>query len=334
MADDLTPTDAQHTVELDNGIVLAGMGGDHEALQAQFEDRAEALTGTPVEGTSETQAPSAAPAPPLTEPVEPTPRGRKRYDVLTREREDAIRARDVEKTAREAAEAKARDLEARLVAPPATAPPPVPAPRVTEGIRAKPVEEEIGIKYATHADFIVDLARWVVEGERAELIQTLDARTTSRIEADRASRNRMDLANNAFARGRSAYPDFDARLNAPEVAKILLPPSHQAAILAMPEAEHVMYELASHPETLQRLVSLPPSVELGMELARLVPRTAVASPASTASVVRSTLVPAPPQPVGSGTRTTNPSAADIAMKGGDDYDSSGYREKRRTELRR
>jgi hypothetical protein len=327
MADPVTPTDAQHTVELDNGIVLAGMGGDLETMRIAFDERAEERAGEPVEA----EATPAVAEPATTEPAKAA-RGPKRYAELTRQREDAERATAAEKSAREAAEAKVRELEARLSAPPA----PVAAAPVTAAptVRARPQEADIAAgKYATYDAFIEDLSRWVSEGERIETLKQLDARTTASIEADRASRNRQQLADDAFVRGRAAYSDFDAMLNRSEVKAVLLPPAQQLALLSLPNAEHVMYELAKNEPELKRIATLTDPVQIGIAFGQIIPRAAVAQPASTAPVVR-TAVPAPPQPVGASTRTTSPSSADLAVKGGDDYDSSGYRERRAAELGR
>ncbi len=334
MAEELTPPAAQQDVELDNGIVLSGMGGDVEELREQFEQRADEHAGEPVEPVAEA-APVETPAPEAPKQA----RGPKRYAQLTKEREDAQRVADAEKLRADAAEARARDLEARLNVPSPVVreeqrQPAAPMVTTEAPLRAMPLETEVGTKYATYADFILDTSRWAAEEQARKTLTTFDTLSQARIEADRASRSQADLASQAFARGRSVYPDFDAVINAPDVTKILIPPDHQRAILAAPEPEHIMYELAKNPTKLAQIIAINDGVKLGMELALLVPRAAVASPASTAPVVRTTNVPAPPQPVAASTRTTSPSAIDLANKGGDDYDSSGYREKRRQELAR
>src|SRR6516225_5661922 len=96
MADEpLTLTD-QASIELPNGIIVTGAGEqDTEAIQEQIEERHEALN------------PDQAPQ----EPAQPRQtRGQKRFGELTREREDAVRRA-------EAAEQRAKELEARLNAP-------------------------------------------------------------------------------------------------------------------------------------------------------------------------------------------------------------------------
>jgi hypothetical protein len=67
-----------------------------------------------------------------------------------------------------------------------------------------------------------------------------------------------------------------------------------------------------------------------LEVAKLAPNGSVATPASTAAS-GSVPPPAPYQPVGSGSTTTALPSAELARKGGYDFDKSGYREKRAAE---
>ena len=333
MADTQTPPAAeQHDIELPNGVVLSGMGGEPEELRIQFEERADERNGTPPPA-DEKPADTAA-SEPATKPL----RGQARYNALTREKEDEKRRAD-------AAEARAKELEAKLAA--AGEPKPVvpareePKPPVAAAptVRAKPTEAEVGTKYPTYADYIEDLADWKAEQrittERAALIKELsesfDARSTARIEAERATRSRGDRASEAMTRGRTVYSDFDAVLET--VNDILLPPAYQDAILSVPHAEHVMYALAKDRAQLESFLKIQNGVELGLTLAKYIPSAAVASPASTAPVVRSTNAPPPVQPVGASARTTSVSSAELADHG-DDFDASGYREKRARELGR
>ncbi len=285
---------AQNVIEMPGGITLTGLGGDPEALQETFEQRHDEL-----HPEAKIEPPAAA------EPVQPRKtRGQKRFDELTAERE-------TEKRRADAAEARTKELEAKLAAPaaqPAAVVPEVKEPTYT---RPEPTEEEVGTKYQTYSAFVKDLAAWTVEQERAKLFADLDARSTARIEADRTSRTRADFVNNTvFPAGRAAYPDFDAVLKS--VDGILIPPDHQAAILSLPQTEHVLYALAKNPAKLQDIIKLTDGVKLGIELAMLIPRESVAPPASTAPVVRTTNAPAPIQPVGASSRTTRPSLQELA----------------------
>lgn len=336
MADPQTPPAAEQAdIELPNGVVLSGMGGDPDALRILFEERDAERRGEPAPAE---EPPAEAPA--ATEPPKKPLRGQARFDALTREKEDEKRRAD-------AAEAKAKDLEAKLAAasepkapPPAREEPTAPAVAAAPIARPKPTEAEVGTKYPTYADFIEDLSDWKAEQRviaataslKKELTESFDARSTAAIEAERATRSQADLVSQAFTRGRSVYPDFDAVIDA--VNDILLPPAYQQAIMmASPHFEHVMYGLAKDRTKLEAILKIQNGVQLGVELAKFVPSAAVASPASTAPVVRATNAPAPVQPVGASARTTSVTSAELADHG-DDFDSSGYREKRAKELGR
>lgn len=306
----------QADIELPNGVVMSGMGGDTEAMRLTFEERHEELQPSKPDDDKpiETAAVQEKPKP---------LRGQARFDALTAERE-------TEKRRADAAEARAKDLEAKLAAPPQPAAREEPKPAVVEPTRrAKPLAADVGTKYPTYEDFVEDLSDWKAEQRITSTVQDLDARSTARIEADRASRSRADLANSAFARGRTAYPDFDAVLKS--VDDILISPAHQQAIMSVPDFEHVMYGLAKDRNLLQAVLKIQNPVQFGIELAKILPSAAVASPASTAPVVRSTNAPAPVQPVGSGSRTTSPSLDELAERAGEDFDNSGYRERRARE---
>lgn len=296
---------AQASIEMPNGIVLTGIGGDTEAVQKQFEARAEELT----DAQPETQESAKQPAD--KKPI------RKRLGQLTYEREEATRRAD-------AAEARIKELEAKIAAPVAApvvpqAVAPVAAPVIPAEIpstRTKPTEDQVGTKYQTYSDFVEDLADWKAEQREARLLSTLDARAKTSIEVERASRNRMDYVNTkVFPAGKAAYQDFDAVLNAnttptPHIV-------HEAILALEPEAAaHALYVLSKDQAKLNDVIGLAAQpVKLGIFLAQLMPRASVASPASTAPVVRTTNAPAPPQPVGAGSRTTSPSIEELANKG-------------------
>jgi len=303
MADDVleqTPADLgdQTSVEMPSGIVMTGAGAhDVESVEA---------IETP-------------PSQPVAEGAKPS-RGQKRFAQLTHEREEATRRA-------EAAEAELRTLKAQQISAPSAQPPAErvqpPAttqPAAAQPTRPKPLESDIGTKYKTLSEYFEDLGSWQFEQREAALFQTFDARLQAGIEADRASRTRIDHAQSVFTAGRAAYPDFDTTLAT--VDDIILSPSHQDAILKMPNAERLLYALAKDRETLQAVAKETDPVMLGVRLATLnvsdIPRTeAVAQrPASTPAAVRTTNAPAPPQPVGGGSRTARTSSADIANSGG------------------
>ncbi len=311
MAEATTDQNAQASIELPNGMTFTGMGGDVEAMREQIEERhdeqAEAAPVQPVEA----KAPAAEPK--LT-------RGQKRFAELTREREDATRRA-------ETAEARIKELETAV---PVTTAPVVTPPQAeravaivaartepTPAIRPKPTEAEVGTKYAQYADFIEDLSDWKAERLRAELQTDFDARLTARIEADRASRSLSTHVQTVFEQGRKAFHDFDAVL-AKNPRPI--PPLHQQAILSAPNPEQLMYALAQDDPKLMEIIAIADPIRLGFALASIAPRAAVATPATTAPAVRTTNAPAPPQPVGAGTRTAKPSLQELIDSG----DIEGY----------
>ncbi len=301
---------AQHSIEMPDGVVLSGVGGDAEALRIHFEERAEeradAQQPTPTE-------PAAAKSQAAVEGHKT--RGQKRFDKLTAEAAEATRRAD-------AAEARAKELETKLAAAPTVAPvatqpvaePTQPvAPVAATPTRPKPSEAEVGEKYQTYSDFVEDLADWKAEQRELKLVATLDARSTARIEADRATRNRTEYVNGTvFPAGRAAYPDFDAVLKANQRP---VSPLHHEAILKLPHPEHVLYALCKDDAKLEKISAITDPIQLGIELAQLIPRESVAPPASTAPVVRTTNVPPPIQPVGASTRTTSPTIEELAKAG-------------------
>lgn len=260
---------------------------------------------------------TAAAAAQSAETAQKPSRGQKRFDELTAQREAAKREADDAK--REAAELRARleaAEQARHTPPPPTAQTP-PAPR-----RPKPLEEQVGTTYPTYGDYIEDLADWKAEQRLAAV--DFDARIRDSIEADRASRSFRDQVRDAFAAGPKVYADFDAML---QRSRVQFSPAQQLAIIQTPGAEHVLYALAKDDALAQRVAASDP-IRFGFELARLVPASGVASPASTPQTGTS-VAPPPYQPVGSGTQTTVVPSASLIQ--GFDFDKSGYRERRAAE---
>ncbi len=307
MADTETSVDptAQTSIEMPNGVTFTGMGGDVDAIREQFEERQD----------EKHPAAPETPAAQTAGPVARQSRGRKRFDQLTAERE-------AETTRADAAEARAKEFEARLNAPAQAAQPaapiPVTPPAEIAPTRTKPTEDMVGSKYQTYSDFVEDLADWKAEQREVKLIQALDARSTQRIEADRATRTRADFVNNTvFPNGRAAYPDFNAVLAS---NKTMTPFIVHEAILRLPNPEHALYALAKDQTKLSEIIALADDpLKLGIAVAQFMPRESVAPPASTAPVVRTTNATAPIQPVGAGTRTTSPTLEELAKDG--DYEA-------------
>lgn len=319
------------------GRVLSGVGVSADDLAATMDRH------TPpekqVEATPKPEAASEstpAPAAPLTAaPVgEPKPtRGQARFSELTQQRKAAE-----ERAA--AAERRAAELEARLSQPPPAQPAarqepaaaqPPPAPQYT---RPQPSEDEIGAKYETHKAFVADLNRWIFENEHQPSIQAL---IRQGIEADRASQAFATHAESIRAKGRTIYSDFDAVLSSGPGNQITqqMPPQAIAAVWQHPNAEHLVYAILKDANLAQRLtwLAINQPHAFGFELVKIAPAAPAASSASTGTLGSAT-PPPPMQPVGSGSRTTVAPSAELARKGGSDYDRSGYREKRAAELGR
>jgi hypothetical protein len=209
---------------------------------------------------------------------------------------------------------------------PAVAPEPV---KTTSQTRPEPLEEEVGTKYQTYAEFTRDQSRWVVEQERAAIQADFDSRIRAGIEADRAERGFFETVNKTFTTAKERYPDFEAvRANGPG-AQVNFSGERLQWILSQPEAPDILYAISKDGVLAHRLATIP-DMEFGVAVSRLASQSA-ASPVS-ASVGSS--VPAPYSPVGSSSRTASVPLSDLPKKAGYDFDSSGYREKRARELGR
>lgn len=320
-------SNAQVSHEID-GRVLTGVGGTPEALdtlQGRYAPESEpAGEGTPV-APADGKPASEAPA----QTSEKPSRGRQRFADLTREREEARQEAAAAKAERDAISRERDELRARF-AQPAAPPTPQerPAPQYT---RAKPSVDDVGTKYQTYEDFTEDLADWKTE---QRLATELDTRIGSRIEADRANRDFLATVERTRDAGRKAYADFDAQLTGGPGALVPLGPTPAEAmqraawVIQHPQSAHIQYAILKDGDLARRLQQMDP-VSFGHAIASLAPSGSgaqLASPARTGSVTP----PAPFQPVGSGSKTTTPSSAEL-VKGGFDFDKSGYRERRAAE---
>ena len=326
----------QHEIELPNGVVLAGVGGDSDSIQEQAEDRQdERSTGKakPVESKPDAEASAVAPVEAKSTDTDGMSRTQRRR--LAQEKIDnAIgKQRDAERRA-DAAEQRIRDYESRQAAPRNDAEP-AKAGSPTE--RAKPIEDEVGTKYASYADFVEDLADWKSE----QKISNFDAQLRSRIEAERASRSLEDRAVSVVERGRQVYADFDAVQRNPDGGGFVpLGPSAEIhaqkveMITSLPNAEHIIYEVCKSKALAQELAAIASPFAFGVRIAQLANASGPAAEAAPARPSVSMTNAAPPmQPVGTSSRTSEPSLDELANAAGLDYDSSGYREKRRAQLK-
>jgi hypothetical protein len=308
----------------DTGRTLSGVGVTTEALAEVMERRSPAEEAV---GTSAPDAETQQQATPAAAPVKQT-RGRERFSELAHQRDEAKqRAETLE---RELTEWKAKASQAP--AAPAVASPPAPSsPSVPNGgdsghssTRPQPSEDEVGTKYKTYAEFVVDSARWVAEQQPFDI----DARVRQSIEADRASRDFLAHAESTWAKGRKVYADFDALRTSGPGSQVPMDHAKIQAILHHPQSEHVQYAIVKDGALAQRLASMGP-IEFGYALASLVPTAAAAPLASTARPGSQT-PPAPVQPVGSGSPTTAPSISDLARQG----DYQAYKAQRAADRQR
>jgi hypothetical protein len=298
-----------------DGRILTGVGVSQDNLAETMDRHTEA------EPVAETPAPTQARTD--TGQFQKQTRGQRRFDELTREREEARR---------EAAEAKRErdELRARLSAPaeqrqpePPSRPSAVPS---AADARSKPIEDEIGTKYQSYADFSEDLADWKVEQRLGTF--DIDARVRQGIEADRATRHFADTVSGVFTKARQSYPDFDAVIAQGPGSQIDFGKQRRDWLVSRPDADHVLYAIAKDGAFASRLASMT-DIDFGIAVSQL--SQAAASPAS---APRESSVPAPYSPVGSGSRTASVPLSEMPKKAGYDFDASGYREKRARELGR
>ncbi len=277
---------------------------------------------------------------PSAPPTEKPSRGQKRFSQLTSER-------DQEAHKRAEAERERDDLKARIAAiessrTPAAAPvaavvPPSAAP-VSSAKFSYPTYD---VAAAQNPNLSWD--DWndgkIEARAKFELSQVdFDARIRDRIEADTASRAFNTTVKSMLDRGKTSYPDFDAvRQSGPGVMITLGPTVEKGAeraemIAQMPNGEHLFYAIAKSAEVAHALARMS-DYQFGMALSSIAPSAPAVSTASTGSA-GITVAPPPMQPVGSGSKTAVPSAVDLAERGGEDYDASGFREQARRERRR
>jgi hypothetical protein len=275
-------------------------------------------------------------------PTAPTPdkptRGRKRIDQLTYEAGEAKREADAAR--KEAADLKAQIEALRQPAQQQQPQQPAPVHPQAQPAAAKFAFPSFDQWIATHPDAasapdayeqwndakIDARTEWKLQSGQYVSQQEFDARLRQSIEADRASRTFADAINASRDAARKVHPDFDAVLSS--VNDILFQPPVLELIGTAPNSGLLQYRLASNRPLAEKIAKMQNLGLVGFELAQLMADSAVASSASTATPVVN--VPPPPmQPVGSGSKTTVLSASDLADKGGEDYDASGFREQLR-----
>jgi hypothetical protein len=237
------------THESATGRTLSGMGVTSEALADVMERHEPEPADAPLTDNTSDAA--------VTQPKQS--RGQARFAELTKARKEAeAKAASYE---RELAELRAKVQPPTAPTPPATAPvaaaaPAPPSPSGPErgdsglpsGSRPQPTEDEIGTKYKTYAEFVLDSARWVAEEQQSGI----DARIRQSIEADRVSRDFLNHAESTWAKGRKVYADFDAMRTTGPGSQVPMDHAKIQAILQHPQSEHVQYAIVKDGALAQR----------------------------------------------------------------------------------
>jgi len=293
-----TPDAAMGQTSLEHdGRVFTGTDTDSEATEAAF---AETTAGR----KAEIEAKAADPNKPI--------RGRRRFDQLTFEREEA--KREAEK-ARSEAEALRAELEAAKTRnadskAETTKTEAEPAKVEAKSTAVRPKLED----FLEQPDPIKAFDEALSAYHEAQISEQIDARLSSRLEAERASRQLTQTVADLRERGKSAYDDFETVLNSSDVK---FPEPILWQIVNDPNGEHIQYALASDEKLAKEVAGLRDPLALGRILGRLGAVGTSARPASPAPTAKSQ-APRPFQPVSGASKTASPSIEDLAEAG--DYE--------------
>ncbi len=172
-----------------------------------------------------------------------------------------------------------------------------PAPQT----RTKPIEDEVGSKYATYADFVEDLADWKVEQREASRAQ--------QAQEAQQSRDYSEMITGYQARMRSfadKTPDFVSTTE--HLANMWLPAPMAQAIARDDKSAEFVYHLATHPDLVDDLfvategkpVSGPLVAYVQRRLSKALTDAQAASTGSAAVARPAYIPPRPPNPVRTG----------------------------------
>lgn len=193
---------------------------------------------------------------------------------------------------------------------PAPAAAPQPAASAAEPTRSKPVEDEVGTRYATYAEFVEDLADWKSEQRDA-------ARQRERDEQEQRAQH--ERGQQEFAQAHQTYqtrlaefvkthPDFQTRLT--QLGSITFPPAAFKAILHHEQGPAFVYHLLQHPDQLTEMLFLmegKPLTEDNVAHATrwLQSRAQAGTTGSAAPTPPRSFGPRPPNPVRTGPHQTS-----------------------------
>lgn len=330
----MSTPDANAVVSVEqDGRILSGVGVSADDLSATMDRHAP---------DSAPDVPTPAPtdgAPPV-EGDQPQTRGRKRFADLTFQAKEAERkAIAAEERARlyekEVTELKAQFHQRQQPAAQPEPHRPQAAPQQAQGFTFPTYEEALDQNPSLlYDDWRRAEMRAFVEFDKQSL--DIDARIRQSIEADRASRSFQDTVERSRAKGREVYKDFDAVLTSGPGSQVPLGATLDSAmaranyVISHPQSEHLQYAILKDGTLAQSLQRMS-DIDFGMAIARIAPNGSSAHNPASLAVSGSATPPAPFTPVGSGSSTTVLPSAELARRGGSNYDVSGYREKRAAE---
>jgi hypothetical protein len=158
-------------------------------------------------------------------------------------------------------------------------------------------------QFASHEDYVLAAARYGAQQE----FQARDQQTAQQRQQEQQLRFQQDLMSREQT-FKEAHPDFDSVVRGGLAGKVS--PILQQALMIVPDGPAVAYALASQPDLVQRLNTLPPPLVL-VELGRLSPQaTPPVSPAVVSTngngAVPAAPLPEPMAPVGGGGSTAQP----------------------------
>ena len=191
---------------------------------------------------------------------QPLPRGvQRKIDRLTRQRGE-------EKGRREALEARAADLEAKLAAavkPPDPAPAPAPVPPVAEVKPAapepkpKPKVEDFPDSYEDYVEALVD---WKADQKVAAVVAEADKKIAgleTKLAEARTVEQKQEVENDIWAakidQAKAKIPTFEADMNSEEAKSMQVPPIVQSAIAESDLGPQVGHYLLKHPDDAKRI---------------------------------------------------------------------------------
>jgi hypothetical protein len=236
----------------------------------------------------------------------------KKIDKLTREKGEALSAKET--LERELASFKERfdQIEQRLAGKPAaTEEKPVKPEFLT---RPQPKENEIGTKYKDWDEYLLDLVDWKADEKLAARDKNSEQRETQEIQAERDEGYRA--AARDFA---DQTPDFNEAIVAAGKAGMKLPEPVIELIKELPNGPAVTYYLVTNPDEALALIEMSPAmgfaaigrISQGLEKAPEQPKTPAKKPISAA--------PAPVKPVAGHSAKAGNSLQEISKSSTDEY---------------